>query len=120
NSKKSTFFQLEVEFLGHQISERGIEAKKSCVDKILSWPVPKSASDVRSFLGLVRYIAAFLPSLTAHTSVLSPLTAKECNTDFPSWTEGHQEAFDAIKHLVVSRECLTVIDHENPGKNKIF
>lgn len=29
-------------------------------------------------------------------------------------------AFEAIKKLVVSRECLTVIDHEKPGDNKIF
>jgi hypothetical protein len=120
NAKKSTFFQLEVEFLGHQISERGIEAKKSCVDKILSWPKPRSASDVRSFLGLVRYIAAFLPALAEHTVILSPLTSKECNTEFPAWTDCHQKVFDAIKALVVSRDCLTVIDHDEPGKNKIF
>ena len=32
----------------------------------------------------------------------------------------HQAAFDAIKALVVSRECLTSIDHDAPGDNKIF
>jgi YD repeat-containing protein len=32
----------------------------------------------------------------------------------------HQNAFEAIKALVVSRECLTMIDHTNPGDNKIF
>jgi hypothetical protein len=29
-------------------------------------------------------------------------------------------AFERIKEIVVSRECLTVIDHINPGNNKIF
>jgi RNase H-like domain found in reverse transcriptase len=32
----------------------------------------------------------------------------------------HQEAFKAIKALVVSAECLTMIDHNCPGDNKIF
>jgi hypothetical protein len=32
----------------------------------------------------------------------------------------HQWAFDAIKGLVLSRDCLTSINHHNPGKNKIF
>jgi RNase H-like domain found in reverse transcriptase len=32
----------------------------------------------------------------------------------------HQTAFEAIKALVVSADCLTTIDHENLGDNKIF
>jgi hypothetical protein len=32
----------------------------------------------------------------------------------------HQTAFDAIKALVVSHECLTVINHTAAGNNKIF
>ncbi len=38
----------------------------------------------------------------------------------PPWTTEHQLAFDGIKELVSSRECLTVIDHVTPGDNKIF
>jgi Reverse transcriptase (RNA-dependent DNA polymerase) len=115
NNKKSKLFCTEVDFLGHHISARGIEANSSRVDKILNWPVPTSASEVRSFLGLVRYIAAFLPNLAEHTSLLSPLTAKEFERNFPEWTADMQYAFESIKKTVISRECLTVIDHENPG-----
>ncbi len=32
----------------------------------------------------------------------------------------HHEAFLAIKKLVLSTDCLTVIDHKNPGNNKIW
>jgi hypothetical protein len=70
-----------------------------------------------SFLGLVRYVASFLPKLADLTRILTPLTKKD--TKF-CWTEEHSTAFNAIKNLVASRECLTVIDHENPGDNKIF
>ena len=107
SSKKSMLFSTEVDFLGHHISARGIEADSSKVSRMLNWPVPTTAKHVRQFLGLVRYISAFLPSLTEHTTVLTPLTRKECNTTFPTWTSTHQYAFDAIKCLVVSRDCLT-------------
>jgi hypothetical protein len=111
---------MELVFLGHCISQQGIEACSSKVEKILNWPVPKSATDVRSFLGLVRYIAVFLLHLAEHTATLTPLTTKECEKEFPSWSTIHQTAFEAINGLVVSRECLTVIDHTTPGDNKIF
>ena len=75
---------------------------------------------MRLFLGLVRYISVYLPNLAGHTCVLTLLTTKATKTDFPVWTNEHQDTFQVIKDLVTSRECLTVIDHINPGKNKIF
>ena len=111
---------MEIDFLSHHISTRGIETNSSKVDKILNWLVPKSATDVRLFLGLVRYISIYLLNLAGHTCVLTPLTTKAAKTDFPVWMNKHQEVFQAIKDLVTSRECLTVIDHINPGEHKIF
>ncbi|RXW12306.1 hypothetical protein EST38_g13546 [Candolleomyces aberdarensis] len=52
--------------------------------------------------------------------VLNTLTTKDCDKTFPEWKGEHQAAFDAIKNIVTSPECLTVIDHANPGENKIF
>src|SRR6202044_315053 len=39
---------------------------------------------------------------------------------FPAWTVAHEAAFQAIKKLVLGADCLTTINHENPGNNKIF
>jgi hypothetical protein len=120
NPKKCEFYLLELDFLGHHISARGVEANSSKVDKVLNWPRPRNATDVRSFLGLVRYIAVYLPKLAEYTRILMPLTTKEAKRDFPVWTTDHQAAFEVIKVLVVSRECLTTISHDNMGENKIF
>lgn len=120
SNKKTAMFQTEVQFLGHHISARGIEADKAKVAKILDWPRPKTTTEVRSFLGLVRYIAVFLPKLAQHTAVLTPLTTKEADKVFPPWNEQHNTAFSAVKELVVSRECLTTIDHENLGNNRVY
>jgi hypothetical protein len=120
NPKKCNFYQLDVNFLGHRISARGVEVQSSKVDKILHWPTPKNATETRSFLGLVRYISSYLPKLAEFTTVLTPLTTNEAKKLFPSWTPEHQAAFNSIKQLVIGHECLTVIDHINPGTNRIF
>jgi hypothetical protein len=120
NPKKTNLLCHEVDFLGHHISARGIEADTRKTEKILSWPIPKSATQTRSFLGLVRYVSSFLPHLAEHTSVLSALTTKASEKCFPAWTKEHQCAFDSIKQIVVSRDCLTTIDFSKMPENKIY
>ncbi|KAG2755654.1 hypothetical protein P692DRAFT_201836752 [Suillus brevipes Sb2] len=67
-------------------------------------------SDVCSFLGLVWYLANHLPTLVDHTHILTPLTTKAAELTFPMWSTD----------LITSPQCLTTIDHDNPGNNKIF
>ena len=77
NPEKMHLFCLEIDFLGHHISMCGIEVDAKKADHIVTWPQPKTATDVCAFLGLVRYLSAFLPSLTEHTGILTELTTKE-------------------------------------------
>src|ERR1700677_4655511 len=95
--KKSNLFTMKIDFLGHHISARGIEADNSKVERIMNWPMPTKAKHVWAFLGLVRYIADFLSALAEHTAVLTRLTHKECNTKFPPWTQEHQDTFEYIR-----------------------
>lgn len=87
NPDKTNLFCLEINFLGHHISIHGIEADSKKADRILAWPQPKSATDVHTFLGLVCYLAAFLPSLAEHTGILMELTTKDAEKSFPPWTD---------------------------------
>jgi hypothetical protein len=57
---------------------------------------------VQQFLGLVKYLNAFLPRLAIQSSILSRLTTKECIKNFPPWNETYQNAFKKIKDIVVS------------------
>jgi Reverse transcriptase (RNA-dependent DNA polymerase) len=89
SNKKMTLFTDELDFLGHVISARGIEVDPKKVEKIINWPTPVCAKGVCSFLGLVRYLALFLPNLAEYTCVLTPLTGKEMDKDWPRWTRLH-------------------------------
>ena len=118
--KKTSLFCVELDFLGHHISSRGIEADPKKVAKILNWPQPQTATEVQQFLGLVRYLAENLPDLAKFTLVLNSLTTKAAELAFPEWLHQHQSAFDGIKRLVTSPVCLTTINHNKLGENKIF
>ena len=118
NLKKCDFL-MEMDFLGHHISTWGIELNTSKIQKILDWPVPTNSTKVWAFLGLVRYIASFLPKLAEHTYVLTPLTNRSAKANF-TWMADHHSTFESIKALIVGADCLTVVDHKNPGENKIF
>ncbi|KAJ3561342.1 hypothetical protein NP233_g10248 [Leucocoprinus birnbaumii] len=120
NLKKTKLFQTEVHFLGHIINRDGIYPDNKKIERIANWPKPTSAKEVRGFLGLVRFLASFLPQLARYTQILNRLTEKECDYEFPEWTEAHQTAFDGIKQLVMSAECLTVIDHTLMPEYRVF
>ena len=117
NQNKTNLFATELCFLGHIISGTGIKPDPQKTDCIASWPQLTTATNVRGFLGLTRYIATFLPALTEYTSVLTPLTTKECDQVFPTWTAEHQTAFEHIKRLVLGADCLTVIDYRDKALN---
>jgi hypothetical protein len=72
NPRKSQFFLLEVNFLGHHISACGVEPSTSKIECIINWPTPKNATEVHSFLGLVRYVSSIIPHLADHTRILAP------------------------------------------------
>ena len=112
SARKSQLFADSIEFLGHRISSKGIEADPVKLDKITNYPTPTSAKDILSFLGLVSYIAMFdfIPGLADYSSVLTKLTKK--NVVF-RWGKSQEEAFQTIKCLARSVRFLQCLDYES-------
>ena len=49
---KCEFWMDEVKFLGHMISAQGIVVDPTKVEAVVKWESPKSATEIKSFLGL--------------------------------------------------------------------
>lgn len=45
--KKCSLLMKRVKYVGHVISEDGIEPDEEKIDKVMQWPQPKSKEDVR-------------------------------------------------------------------------
>jgi len=57
---KCEFWMDEVQFLGHVISAQGIAVDPTKVKIVIKWESPKSATKIRSFVGLASYYRRFI------------------------------------------------------------
>jgi len=112
SSEKSTLFADRIEFLGHFVSSRGLEADPAKLEKIAQWPAPTTATQITEFNGLVNYLAAFdfIPGLAEQSAVLTDLTKKG---KIFRWEKKHDDAFKMIKKLAKSVRFLQRINYES-------
>lgn len=59
--KKCSLFHRSVNFLGHVLTESGIEVQKDKVEAVQNWPTPRNLTELRSFVGLCSYYRIFIP-----------------------------------------------------------
>lgn len=63
NKAKCVFKKNKLKFLGFELSEFGYRPTESKVEAVQTFRNPKTAEEVRSFLGLVNFCAAFIPDM---------------------------------------------------------
>ena len=63
-----------MEYLGFEVSPRGIQASLGKVRAIIDWPRLKGVHDVRSFLGLASYYRRFVRGFSEMARPLTALT----------------------------------------------
>jgi len=103
NTRKCHMFQRRISFLGHVISEAGVEVQPEKTTAVEEWPVPQTLRDVRSFLGLASYYRKFIKSFSLIAEPLYELMRK--GRPF-SWGEPQQQAFEQLKSCLVQAPVL--------------
>ncbi|KAK9227018.1 hypothetical protein WN943_012067 [Citrus x changshan-huyou] len=98
-------------FLGYVVSKNGIKMDPSKVEAILSWPIPKSLHDIRSFHGLTSFYRRFIRGFS---TIVAPVTECLKGEGF-KWTKEAQESFDIIKRNVTEAPLLSL-----PDFSKVF
>lgn len=107
---KTHFFALRIQCLGMYRDENGIHASFDKLENIRKWPRPASYLHVQQFLGLVEYLARFMPNLSAQTTPLSSM----CANGLPFiWRGLHEKCFETIKALTCRDIALRPIDRDS-------
>jgi len=113
NPDKCEFFQREVSFLGHVISEHGVAVQQHKVRAVSEWPLPQTKKDVRAFLGLTGYYRKFIH---CYSEIATPLTDLTKDSVGFQWTEREHGAFELLQLSLTSADVLA---HPDPARQYI-
>jgi hypothetical protein len=104
NLEKCVFCTDRVSFLGYVVTPQGIEV-------IQGWPVPKTITQVRSFLGLAGFYRRFVKDFSTTVAQLNALTKK--GVPF-SWGTTQENVFTMLKDKLTHAPLLQLPDLIRP------
>ncbi|MEZ4720247.1 MAG: RNase H-like domain-containing protein [Flavobacteriales bacterium] len=102
---KCQLMKERVEFLGHVVSEDGVETNPEKIKAIIEWPTPTTIKHIRQFLGLCSYYRRFIPEFAAIAAPLHSLTGKGKRF---AWGQEQQVAFDNLKTALTTSPVLAL------------
>ena len=101
---KCDWFLTSVKYLGHKVSRQGIECDPEKIAAVRDWPIPRTVTQVRVFLGFASYYRKFIPHFSEISYPLTSLTRK--NVRF-HWNEDCQESFELLKQQLITAPVLS-------------
>ncbi|BHF58772.1 hypothetical protein SprV_0100172700 [Sparganum proliferum] len=108
---KCQFFLDSIKYLGFVFDATGRHPNTENIRAIQRMPSPKNVSQLRSFLRLISYYSAFLPSLHDVRAPLNRLLQKNAPW---FWSSDCEKAFDQLKSMLSSDLLLTYYDPTLP------
>lgn len=109
NPSKCVFGQSEVEFLGYQVTGSGVRPLPTRVQVIAEYEEPRTAKDLRRFLGMINFYRKFLPKAAEIQAPLNELLHGDIKgKTLLEWTPEARRAFNATKESITQ---ATLIAH---------
>ncbi|EED18391.1 retrotransposon polyprotein, putative [Talaromyces stipitatus ATCC 10500] len=109
--KKCEFHVQETDFLGHRITQEGIQIEKEKVQAIKDWPQPRNLKELQSFIGLINYYRRYIENYAKIMTPMFKLLKKEIPYE---WNEEQQKAFEEAKKRLTKAPILAQHDPELP------
>ena len=103
NLEKCTFCTNRVPFLSYVVTPQGIKVDQAKVEAIQGWPVPKTITQVRSFLGLAGFYHRFVKDFSTIAAPLNELTKK--GVPF-TWGKVQENSFNMLKDKLTHAPLL--------------
>ena len=108
---KCEFLRKEVIYLGHKISENGAQPDESKLDAVRKFPTPKTAKDIKSFLGLAGYYRKFIDNFSQKALPLTGLLKKDASFE---WASKQEKSFETLKNCLCEQPILQFPDFDKP------
>ena len=105
NPKKSQFALSEGKLLGHIVSAGGVKIDLVRVEAIQKLSIPRSKTDIRSFLGKINFVGRFIPNFSELVKHITSMLRKEAEI---KWTEQARISLEDIKKAIMEAPTLIV------------
>ncbi|XP_075972453.1 uncharacterized protein LOC142974176 [Anticarsia gemmatalis] len=93
---KCNFFQNQIDFLGFEVSAKGIRPGTRKTDAVAKFPTPSNQHEVRQFLGLSGFFRRFIKGYALITSPLTDLLRKDA-----LWTCGKVDVVNSTCNVLL-------------------
>lgn len=104
-AEKCEFFKQTVNFVGVEISIHGIKPKRTKLEAIDKFQLPKTISDLKRFLGMAGFYHRFVPHFSGLAAPLTDLTRGAPTSKKPIvWNEVAKSAFLKFKEAI--KQCV--------------
>lgn len=111
NMDKSKFCQKEIQYLGYIIGQGCLKTDPSKLEAITDFPLPKTARQVRRFIGMTGWYRQFIPSFATLSAPLTDCLRK--GKEF-ALTKEAEDAFQKLKEALTTAPVLAQPDFTKP------
>ena len=98
--------------MGHILTDQGLRADPQKIEAIQCMPVPKDKQAVQRLLGMVNYLAKFVPEVSSITAPLRSLLHHDVEWVWDK--DVHEKAFEDVKQLLQNALVLKYFDSRKP------
>ena len=107
NKDKVQFKVKTVLYMGNVLTPEGMRADEKKIEAIVNMPTPEDKQALMRLLGMVKYLAQYIPNESVITAPLRELLKQHVPWH---WEHEHEKALDQVKQMLTSTPVLQYYD----------
>lgn len=106
NLEKCNFFRKSINYLGFVVSEFGLHTDPNKVSAMLNYPLPRTFTEIKRFVGMASYYRRFIPEFSKLIAPLNDLLKNKRKGQKVLMTQQAKNGFEKLKEALISAPIL--------------